>query len=273
MKKELLLKLQRDTIEILDHVVSICNRNNITYFLYGGTLLGAARHKGFIPWDDDIDISMPRNDYDKMINILKMELNNELYVLDIFNTNKYYWLPFMKVRKKNTIYEEWFQKKYKGYKGIWVDIFPLDDGKTPNPKAYALRKLCVSKAKAILACRNGYCKNLAWDIARLFFQIIPPFFLHFIIRTAMTLGNNEKNPFFLNFGSQYKIEKQVHLKEKYYPSLELEFEGKMYKVPHDYDYVLTKVYGSDYMQLPPLEKRTTHNPNCIKFANEKIINL
>jgi len=83
----------------------------------------------------------------------------------------------------------------------------------------------------------------------------------------MEFSNKETNQYFINLGSQYKIIKQTHLKEKYYPAAELEFEEKKYKVPRDYDYVLKKIYGYDYMKLPPMNKRITHVPVKIVFSD------
>lgn len=118
--------LHKVEIEILDEIDRICRKNNINYCLVGGTLLGAVRHGGFIPWDDDLDVAMPRNDYEKFIDVCKNELSDDFYLHSI-ETDKTYWLPFIKIRKKYTIFEE---KNIAGLgckTGIYVDIFPLDD--------------------------------------------------------------------------------------------------------------------------------------------------
>lgn len=99
MENDYLRNLHSTMIEILDEFDRICNKHNLTYFLIGGTLLGAVRHKGFIPWDDDMDLAMPREDYEKFINVYYKELNDKYY-LDNFNNNKLYYLNFSKIRKK-----------------------------------------------------------------------------------------------------------------------------------------------------------------------------
>ena len=131
MEKETLKKLHEVEVEILDEFVRICKKQKLQYFLYYGTLLGAVRHNGFIPWDDDLDVAMPREDYEKFIKMAKEELNDNFYI-DNKDTNDEYYLNFTKLRKKNTIFEQDFQVNYDGPKGIWIDIFPIDESKKEN---------------------------------------------------------------------------------------------------------------------------------------------
>lgn len=272
MNQEVLKKLHDTEIEILDEIDRICKKYNLQYFLIGGTLLGAVRHYGFIPWDDDLDIAMPRKDYKEFAKIAKYELGGK-YIFDSIRNNKLYWLPFAKVRMKDTILEEKIMQKYKGNKGIWVDIFPLDNAKKE------LNLIQKIKYKIIVICR--YIVSQKMDILenktvikKILNKISKVFsikFLILIIEKVMSSNWNNKSKYFINYGSQYGIKKQTHLKEKYFPAIAVEFEGKKYKAPNDYDYVLTKIYGKDYMQLPPKEKRITHNPIRIKFENEQEI--
>ena len=122
--KETLDKLHQVELEILDDFVSVCEKHKLRYFLTGGTMLGAIRHKGFIPWDDDIDIGMPREDYDKFIKIGSEALGNK-YTLDCFELNKKYYLPFAKIKKNNTIFDEGLDDK--NHKGIFIDIIPFEN--------------------------------------------------------------------------------------------------------------------------------------------------
>ena len=121
-----LKKLRKVEMEILDEIVRICKENDIEYFLTGGTLLGAVRHKGYIPWDDDIDIGMLRKDYDKFINVCKTALDKK-YFLDCFETNKEYYLPFAKIKKNNTLFDEELTHHLSNHKGIYVDIIPFEN--------------------------------------------------------------------------------------------------------------------------------------------------
>lgn len=267
MEQEKLNKLHQIEIEILDEIVRVCDKYNIEYCLVGGTLLGAVRHKGFIPWDDDLDIGMPRKDYENFLKVAKKELQ-EGYALDWYTTNKNYWLPFCKVRKKGTIYREQAQENYKGDCAIWVDIFPLDNSSKEVSKLQNLKYRISERIKGILSFKNGVVfeeTKGTKKVLKQLFAFFPSVWYNTMWKQVLTFKNNDKNKYFVNIGSQYGLKKQTHLKDKYIPFCKIEFEGKKYKVPNDYDYVLTKIYGKKYMELPPIEKRVTHNPIEIKF--------
>lgn len=270
--KEYLKKLHKYQQEILDEIDKICKENNLNYFLIGGTLLGAVRHQGFIPWDDDIDIAMPRKDYEKFIHLCKSNLDSK-FELDCIKTNKKYWLPFIKIRRNGTIHEEKALEEYDGNKGIWLDIFPLDE--FSDKDNLIKRENKIKKLKILLQCKNirktKEYNSVYKKIILILIKILPNRFLHLLINKCMM--SKQEGEYFVNFGSQYGIKKQTHLKDKYFPAIDVEFEGKMYKAPRDYDYVLTKIYGKNYMELPPIEKRVTHNPIRIKFENEPEINF
>lgn len=270
MENNILEKLHNCEIEILDEVVRICEDNELDYFLIGGTLLGAVRHKGFIPWDDDLDIGMPRKDYNKLLKIASKELKNK-FLLDCHLTNKNYYLPFAKVRNKNTIFESQNMKKYIGEKGIWIDIFPLDNAsKQESIKQNIQVKLCKQINQIILK-RNGFADNIGKTIIGYYLtRGMNNTKLLELQQNLMQINKKESSEFFINIGSNYNFVKQTIPKEKYYPITKLEFEKKLYNVPRDYDYVLKRIFNN-YMQLPSEEKRITHNPIRIKFENEQEI--
>ena len=128
MKKEILSKLHEFNIQALDEVVRICDKYNITYYLLGGTLLGAVRHKGFIPWDDDLDIGMPRQDLIKFESVLKSELGDRFFYQSM-DSEKEYDHYFSKIRINNTLLIEANDAVNSKHQGIFIDIFPLDKGK------------------------------------------------------------------------------------------------------------------------------------------------
>ena len=121
-----LKKLHKVEIEILDEIVRICKKHNIKYSLFAGTMLGAVRHAGFIPWDDDIDVGMLRSDYEKFIKIAHEELDSK-FSLDCFEYNKKYHLGFAKIKKNGTIFDEEASHHMDNHKGIFVDVFPVDN--------------------------------------------------------------------------------------------------------------------------------------------------
>ena len=111
-------------IKILEYIIDICDKNNIEYFMIGGSLICTIRHNGFIPWDDDIDIALLREDYNRLLNILSKTQNTQYKVIDK-TTQKDYFYPFFKVMDKTTILKEKKFKEIKEY-GIYVDVFAID---------------------------------------------------------------------------------------------------------------------------------------------------
>ena len=142
ISEENLKKLHEVEVEILDEVVRICDKYNLDYYLVGGTLIGAIRHKGFIPWDDDLDISMPRADYEKFLEVAPLELD-EKYYLENRKYNEKFHLPFTKIKKNNTEFRETFTSSLDNHKGIFVDIFPLDNVKKPYSKLTRIRSIII----------------------------------------------------------------------------------------------------------------------------------
>ena len=273
MDQNTLEQLHKHELEIMDEFVKICNKYNLTYFLYGGTLLGAVRHKGFIPWDDDLDLAMPRKDYEKFIEVAKNELNSK-FELDNYHTNKLCYLNFSKIRNKNTILVQDFQKdNYEGPKGIWIDIFPLDNAKKEEGKLQSLRIIFIKAMRSIAHYKsNIYLGNNKIKIKKVLgkiFGIIPLNTLLSMQDTLMKKNEKKETEYFISIASQYNYKKQTMKKDIFIPAKELEFEGRKYKVPNNYTYFLERIYG-DYMKLPPKEKRITHNPVEIKFEKEYI---
>ncbi len=123
---ETLNKLHETLIELLDEFVRICKKHNLKYTLVAGTVLGAVRHSGFIPWDDDIDVGMLRPDYEKFLEVAPKELKDK-YILDCFEQNKDYHLSFAKIKKNGTIFDEEAAHHMNNHKGIFLDVFPLDN--------------------------------------------------------------------------------------------------------------------------------------------------
>ena len=126
LKTDEVKKIQKCEVEILKEFDRITRKNNLRYMLVGGTLIGSIRHKGFIPWDDDIDIGMPRKDYEKFKKILNKQLDKKKYYFqDMFNTENY-GMIFGKLMMKDTLLVEETNCVDREKQGIWIDIFPFD---------------------------------------------------------------------------------------------------------------------------------------------------
>ena len=269
MEVEVLNKLHNCQMELLNEFVRICNENKLEYFLYGGTLLGAVRHKGFIPWDDDLDLAMPREDYERFLKIAPSNINSK-FMIDNYHTNKKCYLNFTKIRNKNTLFIQDFQIGYDGPKGIWIDVFPLD-GINKITKFQILRIKIIKSIRSIA----HYKSNIFWGnnkiklkkFLSMFFKVIPLNSLLAFQDKIMKGNSKKKYNYFINIASQYSYKKQTMPKKVFLPAKELMFEGRKYKVPNDYDYFLKRIYGN-YMELPPKEKRITHNPVDIQFEGD-----
>ena len=268
MDKETLDMLHSVEIEIMDEFVRICKKNNLQYFLIGGTLLGAVRHNGFIPWDDDLDLAMPREDYEKFLELAKVELSPD-FLIDNFNNNKLYYLNFTKIRKKNTLFVQDFQLNYDGPKGIWIDIFPMDGLKKEKGVLQDIKIRFIKLLRSIAHYKSGIFlgnnKIFLKKIIGLLFAPIPTSSIMKLADNLMKSNLGRETAYMVNIASQYDFHKQTIKREKFFPTKELEFEGKMYSVPNDYKYFLERLYGN-YMKLPPVEKRITHNPIKLDFS-------
>ena len=269
MKKDILKKLQLTELDILKEIDRICKKYDIKYFLMYGTLLGAVRHKGFIPWDDDIDIGMLQEDYSKFIKVAPKELKDKFH-LDAIETNSKYYLPFIKVRNKLTKFEESSTVNYNGEKGIWVDIFPFYYTSYNNANR-------IIKFKAKVLCFLYGCL-----VEKSFKNGKGSFLLKFIVKFAsnkflLTLiklisFKKRKTDNIIFYGFEGVDASIVYSKEDFIPFDYLDFEDNKFPIPKNYDNVLSKLYG-DYMKLPPVDKRITHSPLKIVFEDGMEINL
>lgn len=264
MQRLTLDELKKKQLEILDVVMKFCNENGIKCWLNGGTLLGAVRHKGYIPWDDDIDLGMLRPDYDRFMN----EFNgwNPRYEFRSIENDPEFEFAFGKVFDNETVLHEPFGDLTD--LAVNVDIFPMDNAPDDEKKVQDIYKENHSCNVAVnilrkgifgpvpgsitrRICIRGY--RLLWMAAHLFPSKSARFsYLKKIAENSKRYANENTEKVGNFFGGQ-----RVACRREILSNLtELEFEGKMYKAPVGYDEWLTLLYG-DYMTPPPPEKRTS----------------
>ena len=265
MDSSTILKLREVQISILDEIVRICTSNSLRYCLTGGTCLGAVRHKGYIPWDDDVDIVMPRVDYDRFIEITSKDSDSEFF-LDYYITNPAYGRCFAKFCKKNTLFIEPNGLR----QAIYVDIFVQDKVPSPDYTAKSKRPYFIHKLDVITTVRREGLKGRDFKTRVVYFltRWIPVKCFFRWETKLMTRFENTDAKYYLNYGSRYSLVKETIAINEFEPYAQMEFEGKMYNVPNNWDLYLSRIYG-DYMTLPPKEKRITHYPQYICFDTTK----
>lgn len=262
-----LRKAQLIMLDILKYVDKICEENNINYWLESGTLLGAVRHKGFIPWDDDLDIGMMKEDYEKFIKIFS-KYENEKYFLLSKETDKNYNKNFIKIMSKKYFLIE--NEKQLWSTGIYIDVFPFED--FSNNKLHKIlatiitlknnKFLCIEKNKNL----KIFFKNILRYLRFFIYLFIPIEFLIDKVQSKEQQGIKKYVGHNLNTGFSYKIKKDY-----VFPLKKSIFEDKEFFIPNNYDKYLTKMY-SDYMQIPSEDKRKSHAVKIIidekKFKEE-----
>lgn len=246
--------IKRVEIGILDYVVSICEKHNLRYYLMYGTLIGAIRHKGFIPWDDDIDIIMPRPDYEKLLDISASSSHPKYQLLS--SRDKGYLYGFSKFVDKQTKIIDDTIEKIPGL-GIWVDIFPYDgmtsENSWNNKFCYYLNKFRGAAVYKDFPQGKG-ANYLTWKLCRL---IGYRFFLKLYERFCKLIPYDTSK-----FVGLISDKKDYYDRTFFNHAIKVEFEGKEYNAPVGYDHVLKHYYG-DYMQLPPEEQRVSHHIKAI----------
>lgn len=248
-------KLKELQLKILQGIHQFCEEHNIRYFLIAGTLIGAIRHNGFIPWDDDIDIGMMRADYDKFIRL--SHLLPEHLMVECLELNKTYPLLFGKVILKGTVLIESINKRRGGYNsGIYVDVFPIDNSYKRLNRVHHLQCLVIYFFKGVL--REKVMKTWRWPLVSILSVILPLRLLTTFLNFGMQLFNRKESEYTVNHGSNYRYKRQTIPKWCYKETMLHDFEGEHFSIPIGYNEILTSIYG-DYMKLPPKEQQEGHH--------------
>ncbi len=257
---------RRVQLEMLDALASFCDKNGLRYFLSGGTLLGAVRHKGFIPWDDDVDVNMPRPDCEKLMRLTGGTLG-KLCIAgpdeDCFSLG----CESYRIYDFNTVMESTsggIATEHPIYYPIFIDIFPIEglpDGRLAT-KLHYMRIIFLRKMQRSAGLEHMMGSNMAAHIFHVLSRI-PAKLVGYkrwsraIQRTAAKYAFDSHQYVGVMTAPVHTTEEKV-VKDDYMDPVEVEFEGKHYHAPANYDTYLTQLYG-DYMKLPPKEKQQSHH--------------
>ena len=246
-------------LDILLEFDRLCKKHGLKYFLDSGTLLGAVRHKGFIPWDDDLDVIMSRDDYDKLL-----ELSGEFsepYFLQTPYTSPGSFYSFIKIRNSNTSAIDKVFLFSNFNLGIAIDIFALDKVTLEDyAENYSRIYDLIIENSTYMRLTNPYFQ----DTQRVReYKGGDPMKRHEEIHNIASMHRHEKTEYIAQtIGTVYGSEHELYRAEDFASAIEMEFEGFKFLVPVGYDHILTTIYGN-YMSFPPVEKRENWHTNII----------
>lgn len=260
MRELSLQEIKEIELVILKEFDAFCKENNIKYFLSHGTLLGAVRYKKFIPWDDDIDLLVPREDYNRLLSIFK---DSERYKLFSFERNQEYLYPFAKLCDMTTLKEE-FNYNNGVTLGVDIDIFPLDewdnDIKKARKEAKRIEKdmFCLSLTKLRKPDSVNPIKRVIKGITMAFCKILgSSHYIKKIFRESCKKTQKKSAYLGCKVWCVYGV-RGIIPSEVFSETILIDFEDGKYPAPKDYDTYLTCLYG-DYLPEPPKEKQKTHH--------------
>ncbi|SMC40324.1 lipopolysaccharide cholinephosphotransferase [Oscillospiraceae bacterium] len=255
-------EIKQVELDIMLAFERLCKANGLYYVLCGGTLLGAVRHKGFIPWDDDIDVLMPRDDYNRLIDLVDIDLSvlpSHIKVVSWKDGALKY--PFIKLIDTRTIIENKYVED-SGANNLWIDVFPIDGNPSEDDKLAQLfkkslfyRKMLTTKLAKVGGGKT-FVKKLLKPIVKV---LLLPFSVAGLCQRIDSLAQSYKfdgtdyiGGTVWGYGPCERVDRR-----KFMTPVQLEFEGHMFNAPSNYDEYLSGLY-KDYMQLPPENKRVTH---------------
>ncbi len=255
-------ELRSIQLNILDHVDTFCKEHNIRYFLCGGTMLGAVRHKGYIPWDDDIDIMMLRDEYDKFIQ-LYYEIDKSEFHIHHYTFERYFPYSFAKIDNSNTTFIENMAGKTTPI-GVNIDIFPIDVvPEDISKQKWMFRRFeflqTIMELKQVQPIKGRvWYKNLILHISHILLRPVPIHFIVKLLNKNATRYNNQSSKYCAIAVWGYG-RREMNLRSNWDDFILMPFEKQAFPVPIGYDKYLSCVYG-DYMKLPSEEKRvSTHD--------------
>ncbi len=246
-----LFQHQAAMLELLKILDEICKKLNIPYMLFAGSMLGAVRHKGFIPWDDDVDVVMLRKDYEYFLKTASEEIDKERYFIQAEHSE--HWpMYFSKLRMNNTTcLEKYHPKDSLIHQGVYIDIFPCDNASDIS----FVRKIQFLCSKIVIANsleKRGYDTNSICKKLLLLFSKIAP--VNLLNKIAKSCNKNSTKYVHTFFGGSSKYNKSIYPREWFKNIIYADFENNKFPVSASFDEFLTLLYG-DYMTLPKIEDR------------------
>lgn len=278
MDRETLRTVQLTQLMLAKEVKRVCEELHIDYFLDSGTLLGAVRHKGFIPWDDDLDIGMLRRDYERFVAEAPAILGDKFF-LQTWHSDTHFGLPFAKLRLNDSEYIEYNSRHTKAHCGIYVDIFPYDkypnySGKKISFKIDRLRymffRMCLLQKLGYFDKyeKSGFTRNCKYSLLKFTAHLFTRETLVGRFEKLCVLHNSEDTGLYYEQAGAAGYGEWVVPASCFENLVVLPFEGDTFLCPADYDLYLKSVYG-DYMKLPPEEKRMNrHNILRVRLPGE-----
>ncbi len=257
-------ELQKIQLSMLKDFDAVCQRHRISYQLFSGTALGAVRHKGFIPWDDDIDVVMLREDYERFFDSVSKELDSNKYYVQC-EFSEHWPMFFSKLRLNGTTYiEKYHSHDARIHQGIYIDIFPCDnlsDSRLMQKLQYIASKIVIAKS---LYARGYETNSTVKKCFMQFCRILPtePF-------KRLCIKRNDSSSLKVHtfFGGGKKFERSIFFREWFEQSVKMQFEDSEFPVSAHYDEMLRVMYG-DYMVMPTLEQRVCKRHAAIVDINK-----
>lgn len=270
MDKIQIKKVQKAALNILDYFIEICDELNINYILLAGSVLGAVRHHGFIPWDDDIDIGVPRSQYDFLMSVLeKRNYSDSRFFLQDFRSDNKYAYGYAKLLLKNTSIIENGFPKIQSQNGIFIDIFPLDDCPKDGRSRSDEIKFRLLNSEIY---RRLFYKTEINEIQKFKSKLVAILFAMISTKKIVSMRRKlvtkyfGKSNYLVNWFTTYEVNREILENKNVVNPVQMKFEGRVVNVPSDWKRYLTELYG-DYMKLPPLDKRNNTHLKKVVFEN------